>query len=161
MGQPPADAIEITMVPFGTPLYERTKRFREALLRTPLGLELSEQDLAGEQSQIHIAAVDRVGVVRGTVLLKPISEDTVKLRQMAVCDKVQGAGLGRKLVTFAEQVAKERGFKIIEMHARVSALGFYEKLGYATEGEKFIEVTVPTILMKKALVPPHASGLQR
>ncbi len=142
---------DITIAPFGTPLYERTKALRDAVLRIPLGLRLSEKDLAGEESQIHIAAVAPSGEVLGTVLLKPLPENTVKLRQMAVSDKAHGTGLGRRLVLFAEQVAKEKGFTEMEMHARVSALGFYQKLGFAPEGETFIEVTVRTILMKKAL----------
>ena len=147
------NTIDIAIVPFGSPLYERMKVFRQAVLRIPLGLRLSEADLAGEESQIHIAAVSPSDEVMGTVLLKPVSEDWIKLRQMAVSDKSQGTGLGRRLVTFAEQAAQDSGCNEIRMHARLSALGFYEKLGYAQQGDTFIEATVPTILMKKALVP--------
>lgn len=141
----------VTLIPFGTSRYEQTKRFRDKILREPLGLTLSEKDVEGEGQQLHIAALDDAGEVVGTVVLKPGSTDEMKLRQMAVADKMQGTGLGKKLVTYAETVAKEHGFHVIAMHARISALGFYEKLGYKSEGESFIEVTVPTILMKKRL----------
>ncbi len=141
----------VTLIPFGTSRYEQTKRFRDKILREPLGLALSEKDVEGEGQQFHIAALDDAGDVVGTVVLKPVSVDEIKLRQMAVADNMQGTGLGKKLVTYAETVAKKRGFHVVTMHARISALGFYEKLGYKTEGESFIEVTVPTILMKKRL----------
>jgi predicted GNAT family N-acyltransferase len=38
------------------------------------------------------------------------------------------------------------------MHARKSALGFYEKLGYTPEGDEFEEVTIPHYLMRKKLL---------
>jgi predicted GNAT family N-acyltransferase len=37
------------------------------------------------------------------------------------------------------------------MHARVSATGFYEKLGYEIRGEQFDEVTIPHYIMEKVL----------
>jgi predicted GNAT family N-acyltransferase len=37
------------------------------------------------------------------------------------------------------------------MHARKSAVGFYEKLGYEIEGDEFEEVTIPHYEMQKTL----------
>jgi predicted GNAT family N-acyltransferase len=37
------------------------------------------------------------------------------------------------------------------MLARVSAKGFYERLGYQSTGVEFIEVTVPTIKMTRRI----------
>lgn len=68
---------------------------------------------------------------------------------MAVDESMQGLGLGKKLIIFAEQLAQGKNFKKIEMIARISALGFYEKLGYKTIGEEFEEVTVRSINMVK------------
>ena len=44
---------------------------------------------------------------------------------------------------FAENIARDRGFKKIIMHARKSAAGFYEKLGYQVCSSEFEEVTLP------------------
>jgi predicted GNAT family N-acyltransferase len=38
------------------------------------------------------------------------------------------------------------------MHARKSATGFYEKLGYTTDGQEFLEVTLPHVVMEKLLL---------
>ena len=37
------------------------------------------------------------------------------------------------------------------MHARETAVGFYEKLGYKVVGDKFTEVTIPHYVMEKKL----------
>ena len=140
----------IREVPFGSGLYEACKLVRAEILRRPLGLSLSAQDLEGEERQIHIAAIED-GEVVGTVVLKPLSHSVMKLRQMAVAPHRHGSGLGRELVRFAETVAAARGAETIEMSARCSAQGFYERLGYQTEGGEFIEVTVPTVKMVRQL----------
>ncbi len=141
----------IKEVTFASEQYEAMKRFREDALRIPLGLTLSDDDLKDEDTQIHIAAVHDDGAIMGTVLLKPLSRDHVKLRQMAVLPVLQRNGIGRRLVQFAEQTAHARGFDNVELHARIHARGFYERLGYEAVGETFFEVTLPTIKMIKRL----------
>jgi predicted GNAT family N-acyltransferase len=54
-------------------------------------------------------------------------------------------------MSFAENIARDRGFKRLNMHARKTAQGFYEKLGYHLEGPEFEEVTIPHIEMVKDL----------
>jgi GNAT superfamily N-acetyltransferase len=88
----------------------------------------------------------------GTVVLKPLSPNAVKLRQMAVAQECRGKGIGRELLLWAECTAFARGLLDIELHARVSARGFYEKVGYQDAGAVFIELgSVPTIKMLKCI----------
>jgi len=136
---------------YGSAMYESTKCFREEVLRRPLGLKLTVWDTKDEDTQIHIAAIEDDNLILGTVLLKPVSCSHIKLRQMAVSPLMQGKGIGRKLVQFAEMLARSKEFQVIEMHARINAQGFYQKLGYHAEGKVFTEVTVPTIRMTKTL----------
>ena len=144
----------IKEVTFLSAQYEAMKRFREETLRIPLGLTLSDNDLRDENTQIHIAAMHDDGAIVGTVLLKPLSQGHVKLRQMAVSPLCQRNGIGRELVQFAEEAAKTLGFDNVELHARIHAQAFYEKLGYEAVGETFFEVTLPTIKMIKRLDSP-------
>ncbi|MEJ7682070.1 MAG: GNAT family N-acetyltransferase [Segetibacter sp.] len=37
------------------------------------------------------------------------------------------------------------------MHARKSAVGFYEKLGYKIVGDEFLELNIPHYIMEKQL----------
>lgn len=143
--------MDIKEVPYGSELYESSKVLREKVLRHPLGMVLREEDVAGEDEQTHIGAFDENGRLLGAGILKPLSSDVVKLRQMAVDQDAQGMGTGRRIVQYAETVARARGFKVIEMHARYYAKGFYEKLGYRETGAVFKEVGMPHIKMFKIL----------
>lgn len=142
--------IVIREVAFGSDLYEQTACFRDIHLRRPLGMVLDAADVAGEGHQTHIAAMQH-GHVVGTVILKPLSSKRIKLRQMAVDATLHGTGLGRSLVRFAETLAHERGFDTVEISSRQSATGFYEKLGYRTSGDPFLEVGLPHITLTRSL----------
>jgi ribosomal protein S18 acetylase RimI-like enzyme len=78
-------------------------------------------------------------------------EKNVKLRQMAVINNLQGKGIGRALMYFAENIARDRGYKVITMHARKTATGFYERLGYKVSSEEFKELSLPHFVMEKSL----------
>lgn len=142
--------IAIQEVAFASEEYREILKLRYEILRRPLGLEVSAKDVATDDKEFHIAAFDN-GKIIGCVVLRPITHDIIKLRQMAVYDAYQGKGIGTKLVRYAEELASSRGFKTMETHARTVAQSFYQKLGYVAEGEAFIEATVPNIKMLKSL----------
>lgn len=75
----------------------------------------------------------------------------MKLRQMAVLNENQGKGIGSAIMNFAENVARDQGYKKLTMHARKNAIGFYEKMGYKVVSGEFDEVTIPHVIMEKAL----------
>jgi len=54
-------------------------------------------------------------------------------------------------MTFAENIARDRGYKTLSMHARKNATGFYEKMGYKVASDEFTEVTIPHYVMEKEL----------
>lgn len=137
-------------VAYGSPGYNECKQLRHEVLRVPLGLALSDQDIAGEESQIHLAAYEGE-TLAGLLILKPLAPQQVKFRQMAVAPHFQGKGLGRSLMEYGEAFARKRGWFRIELHARVYAKPFYEKLGYLAQGDEFTEVTIPTVKMVKQL----------
>ena len=70
---------------------------------------------------------------------------------MAVQNNLQGKGIGASLMNFAENVARDQGYKKLIMHARKTAIGFYEKLGYKVSGDEFIELSIPHYIMEKKL----------
>ena len=79
------------------------------------------------------------------------SPKTLRLRQMAVVSGLQGKGIGKVLTQFAENIARDRGYTKVMMHARKTAIGFYKKLGYRKSGDEFEEVTIPHYVMEKDL----------
>ena len=140
----------IEEVVFGSKKYQQLLALRDAILRKPLGTQLSEKDTATDDKEFHIGAFDGEAAV-GCIVLRPLEGGIIKLRQAAVADDYQGQGIGAKLVRFAEALASARGFTAAQMHARITAQIFYEKLGYSVEGEAFIEATVLNIKMHKAI----------
>ena len=146
----PATEIEIKEINHKAVEYEQLLHFRNRLLRQPLGLDLFQEDLS-EDTKDYIIVALRGNKIVGCVMLQPKDEHVVKLRQMATAEDFQGKGLGKILVNNAEETALEYGFKEIILHARLTAKGFYEKLGYEPYGEIFTEVTIPHIAMKKKI----------
>lgn len=121
---------------------------RERVLRKPIGLSLYDEDLSNEVND-YILMAQYKEELAACLILTPVADDTVQLRQMAVDEKWQGKNIGRKLVEFAEGFAKDKGYQTIVLHARMVANKFYEKLGYIPSGEVFTEVGIPHIKMEK------------
>ncbi len=125
-------------------------KLRDEILRRPLGLSFSQDDLDKEKEDILIAAFDDDEIL-GCCLLTQTAADTVKLRQMAVKNNLQGKGIGQAIMNFAETLARDKGYKKLTMHARDTAIGFYERCGFKILGDGFIEVSVPHHVMEKRL----------
>lgn len=47
--------------------------------------------------------------------------------------------------------ALARGLSEVVLHAQLSAMGSYDRLGYAPEGEVFAEAGIPHVVMRKHL----------
>ncbi|SFQ50993.1 GNAT family N-acetyltransferase [Parafilimonas terrae] len=140
----------IKVIDHGSDDYKQMIALRQLLLRKPLGLNFSDDELAEEESDILIGCFDE-DKLEGCCLLTESAPGVLRLRQMAVISGLQGKGVGRAILQFAENIARDRGYKKMVMHARKTATGFYEKLGYTIMSEEFIEVSIPHYLMEKDL----------
>jgi ribosomal protein S18 acetylase RimI-like enzyme len=138
-------------IPYGTEDYQRERRLREEVLRRPLGLSLRDEDLAGEEDQFHFGLFEPGGELLACVLAVPLAPSEARIRQMAVSPAHQGNGLGRRLLREVEGTLRERGFRRLELSARTSATGFYEKLGYGAVGGEYVSHTIPHVRMVKVL----------
>ena len=143
--------IQIHQIDFGTPEYDEAVRLRYEVLRRPLGLEFTPEQLAEEFDQIHLAAYHPTGHLLAYLNLTPIDINTVKMRQVAVAPALQGKGIGSALVAWSEQVAQNIPCQKMILHARQEAVPFYERLGYTVVGEPFEEVSNPHFKMEKTL----------
>jgi GNAT superfamily N-acetyltransferase len=140
----------IRVIDHGTKEYQQMVELRNQILRKPLGLTFEPAELEKEKEDILIGCFEEEKL-EGCCLLTKEDDKTLRLRQMAVLSGLQGKGVGRVLMQFAENIARDRGFKVLMMHARKTAIGFYEKLGYKIKGEEFEEVTIPHFTMVKDL----------
>ena len=140
----------LRMIDHGTKEYQQMVNLRNEILRKPLGLSFDEEELLQEKDDILMGAFEDDRLL-GCCLLTRMDAGTVRLRQMAVPNNMQGKGVGRALMIFAENIARDLGYRKLCMHARETAVGFYQKLGYSITGEQFVEVTIPHYIMEKAL----------
>ena len=147
-------AIEVRTVSHGSDEYAGTTQLRDDVLRRPLGLALSPEELASETSDYHVAAFDgETGEIVGCLVLTPVSPDVLRMRQVAVAPGWQGQGIGHHLVAFSEELAREQGFGQMTLHARTTAVPFYLQQGYSVVGDEFEEVTLPHLTMVKMMKP--------
>ncbi len=140
----------LKIIDYGSPEYTQMVKLRDAILRKPLGLTFTQEDLEQEKDNMFIGAFEEDRML-GCCMLVEEQPDIVRLRQMAVLNDLQGKGIGRALMNFAENLARDRGYKIVRMHARNNAVGFYEKVGYKVKGDQFIEITIPHFVMEEEL----------
>lgn len=145
-----AQTHQILIVPHDSALYWKAVALRTKILRIPLGLKFTQEELLKENDQIHFVFLQNEKVI-ATLALKPVSKTNMKMRQVAVDDTAQKTGIGKKLVEFSEEYARNNGYTIMECNARKVAVPFYLKLGYKTEGDEFLEVNIPHFRMTKTL----------
>jgi GNAT superfamily N-acetyltransferase len=132
------------------PEYLLSLILRYKILRIPLGLTFSKDDLAKDKNDIHIGAFDS-DVMLASLILTDHGDHTMKMRQVAVDDRHQGLGIGRQLVQYADNYAREKGYRLIHCHARDTAKSFYLKLGYKVVGDDFTEIGIRHYYMEKLL----------
>ncbi|MEO6134409.1 MAG: GNAT family N-acetyltransferase [Ginsengibacter sp.] len=142
----------IKQIDHGTHEYDQMVNLRFEILRKPLNLNFNADELEREKNDILIGAFDEDKML-GCCLLTSQDKDNevARLRQMAVQNNLQGKGIGASMMNFAENVATDKGFKTLTMHARKTAVGFYEKLGYKVSGKEFLEISIPHYIMEKKL----------
>jgi GNAT superfamily N-acetyltransferase len=146
----PSSDVELREIAFGSTDYDASMALRARVLRTPLGLHPSPEERAEEAPLRHLGAFDGRRLV-ACLMLHDLGDGKVRMRQVAVDFERQKSGLGTRLVHYSEAVAREAGFSEMVLHARKTAVPFYERLGYETYGEPFVEVTLPHVAMKRRL----------
>lgn len=99
MGEQPD--IVVFEAPLGSDLYHQALALRETILRRPLGLTISLEELADDETRQHFCAL-WFGRVVGSVSLKPLGEALLQLKQMAVAADRQRSGVGRQLLVHAD-----------------------------------------------------------
>ncbi len=137
----------LKIIDHGSKEYQLMLNLRNEILRKPLGLTLEQEDVEFDKDNILIGAFEEDKLLACCMLEK--NKGKILLRQMAVKNDLQGKGIGRALLSFAENIARDLGYREMSMYARKSVSGFYEKLGYKNSGDEFTKLTITHIVMKK------------
>ncbi|MGQ0430361.1 MAG: GNAT family N-acetyltransferase [Gammaproteobacteria bacterium] len=106
----------------------------------------SEEWDADDAVSVHaLATLNREPV--GTGRLNPAG----KIGRIAVVAGVRGRGIGTTILRRLLEEALRRGIRGPYLHAQLQAVPFYEKFGFASEGEVFDEAGIPHLRMRHAL----------
>lgn len=141
--------IVFSIIAHGSANYLAAVRLREHILRAPLGLAFTPEELEAEKA--HVQIVGKLGErVCATAVLAPEGR-VMKMQRVAVAQDLQGRGIGGAMMAFCEQIAAQHGVEKIYVHARDTAVRFYEQNLYAAEGDYFDEDGIPHLKMWKVL----------
>ena len=139
-------------IEFGSSRYKELFDLRYKILLQPLGLKFLDSYREEEASFLHVGCVENsTDELIGGLILVPIDNEEIRVMQVAIDTIHQGEGIGKKLVEHAENIAREIGYEKLVMHAMLSVVGFYEKLGFKQEGDLFEEKGISFIRMVKDL----------
>ena len=110
-----------------------------------------EIELDGRDSELlHFCMYDKdklVSYLRG----EDLGNGMMHIGRVATSADMRGKGYGRELFAYLFNYARENGIKALEVSAVHTAEGFYEKLGFVSEGDYYLETGVNHIYMKKTL----------
>lgn len=117
--------------------WEAYFQLRFKVLREPWNQAAGSEHLTDDSSAIHVLAIENNQVV-GVARMHESSPLQGQVRCVAVESSHQGLGIGKKLMDYLEQKAKENHWKEIILEARENAVPFYANLGYVIEKESYL-----------------------
>lgn len=141
---------QIKHIKFNSEEYKQELVLRNEVLKKPLGFDISELNLESEINDFHIGLYFENKLI-GVLVLTKLNNLDIQMRQVAVDELYRNKNVGKQLVEYSETFLIQLGFKKIVLNARKNVVKFYEKLGYYTIGEEFIEVSIPHFKMEKLL----------
>lgn len=111
--------------------------------RVPIEIELDGVDPACR----HLLAFDAEGRAIGTARMT----STGHIGRIAVVASWRKRGVGARLVETMIELARETGLASVDLDSQVHAVGFYEKLGFQSRGDEFMEAGIPHQNMARRL----------
>ena len=132
---PTSEPWVIREVAHGSAEYWATVDLRSSILRKPIGLQYLPGELEDEKNARHIVCC-RGNRLVGCLMLSPREGGDIQMRQIAIVSELQRHGIGKALVEYSEAWAQNAGYRRMILHARETAVAFYEKLGYSRIGDR-------------------------
>ena len=130
------------------------------VLREPLGMLQGTEKDKYDPEAFHLITLENTSTdisqkqtIIGSARLREISPGIGSIAYVCVLSEFRNRGIGTKLIQGLIKVAQEKGLKSIRINARLSTIGFYQRLGFSTDGEPYDFLDVPHIFMNLGLSP--------
>ena len=144
--------ITVESIEYNSPQYQQACQLRYELFFAEHNLPWEVVRDLKEADYFHAAIVtDELVVAYGQLV--PRENRIYQICQMVVRPNYQRQNLGRKILLALIDLARQQNAIALELNARLTAVGFYQKLGFEAFGLPFPSSTteVPHIAMKKLL----------
>ena len=123
-----------------------THRLRRAVLRDGTDSDQVVFDGDDESTTFHLGVVDGDDLIAISTWMARRYPDLpaiagYQLRGMAIDPARQGGGVGTRLLDAGIDRCRSQAAGLVWARARVAALGFYERHGFATKGPEYTDLT--------------------
>ncbi|MBI2721147.1 MAG: GNAT family N-acetyltransferase [Bacteroidetes bacterium] len=118
--------------------FEAILQLRDEILRKPWNQPVETATDHLEEKSVNAYIADETGNVIACARLQENDNKIGQIRFMAVSNAYQGKGLGKKIVFFLEEKARELQLQSIELQARENAVKFYQSCGYTIKEKSFL-----------------------
>ena len=129
-------------------LIEQAKQVREIVFvqEQRIDTSLEYDDLDGVCTHV-VGLLDSEPVT--TARLRKVDSTVGKVERVATIQAARGHGYGKEIMDEVERVAKRQGLVELRLGAQLTALPFYEKLGYEAFGDEFLDADIPHRMLRK------------
>ncbi|MCU0525241.1 MAG: GNAT family N-acetyltransferase [Elainella sp. Prado103] len=152
MNQPTIGKVTIRAVEtapeFAMMLYQRWLVLRKPL-GMPQGTEFDRYDhLQHDHRVVHLIAIDiRSQSIVGSIRLRELSPTLGGIAYVVVMPEFQNQGVGSALMQHVILIAKQQAYSQLRVMSRRSAIGFYQRFGFAERGESIHYLDTPHMFM--------------
>ena len=129
---------------------ERAAALRHRVFVLEQGVDPVIERDGRDNDALHVVVSDQDGEVVGTGRLM-VQGTYAKVQRVAVDATRRGEGIGRAVMEGLNQHAKRQGIGELRLSSPADAVAFYERLGYRSEGEPYLEAGIWHLAMKRAL----------
>ncbi|MBC6438374.1 MAG: GNAT family N-acetyltransferase [Rhodobacteraceae bacterium] len=123
---------------------------RQAVFVGEQGVTVAEEWDGRDSRCRHYLAADETGPA-GTARVMPLGKGCAKIQRVAVIAAHRGTGLGTRLMKLVMDDLRTEGITEAVLDSQVSAIPFYERLGFAAEGPEFDDAGIPHRRMRRSL----------
>jgi N-acetylglutamate synthase-like GNAT family acetyltransferase len=103
---------------------------RWEVLRAPWGQPVGSERANDDAAATHALLVNEKGEGIGVGRLHLQTPTEAQIRFMGISPAYQGKGLGRQLLAYLEEKARQAGATLVTLQARENALAFYQSCDY-------------------------------
>ena len=132
--------------------FEDLRAIREQVFVVEQAVPREDELDALDPKSRHVLARDAAGNAVGTGRLTPAQA----IGRVAVLAGWRGRGVGAAIMRVLIEQARALGYPSVELHAQAHAIPFYAALGFAAEGDRFMECGIEHQTMRLALEPIEA-----